>query len=243
MSFKPLIWYCRPVANGIWAQETDSAFGAYTPCATESAVDFISYLVLFGLCLYRIWLIKMDHTVKRFCLRANWYSYILIFLGCLCAAEPLTRLAMGISIFNLDSQTGLAPFEIVSLGCQILAWSSIIIMIGLETRMYIKEFRWYIRFGVIYVLVGEAVILNLIISMMEFYARSVFYMYLSSLLCQVLFGALLLFHVPHLDPYPGYIPLGSQSADDNQYEALVGRDHICPERQANIFSSMLTLIP
>nr|GMD06436.1 ABC transporter C family member 12-like isoform X1 [Ipomoea batatas] len=236
MSFKPLIWYCRPVANGIWAQETDSAFGAYTPCATESAVDFISYLVLFGLCLYRIWLIKMDHTVKRFCLRANWYSYILIFLGCLCAAEPLTRLSMGISIFNLDSQTGLAPFEIVSLGCQILAWSSIIIMIGLETRMYIKEFRWYIRFGVIYVLVGEAVILNLIISMMEFYARSVFYMYLSSLLCQVLFGALLLFHVPHLDPYPGYIPLGSQSADDNQYEALVGRDHICPERQANIFS-------
>ncbi|XP_031130030.1 ABC transporter C family member 12-like [Ipomoea triloba] len=236
MSFKPLIWYCRPVANGIWAQETDSAFGAYTPCATDSAVDFISYLVLFGLCLYRIWLIKMNHTVKRFCLRANWYSYILIFLGCLCAAEPLTRLAMGISIFNLDSQTGLAPFEIVSLGCQILAWSSIIIMIGLETRMYIKEFRWYIRFGVIYVLVGEAVILNLIISMMEFYARSVFYMYLSSLLCQVLFGALLLFHVPHLDPYPGYIPLGSQSADDNQYEALVGRDHICPERQANIFS-------
>ncbi|XP_019185928.1 PREDICTED: ABC transporter C family member 12-like isoform X2 [Ipomoea nil] len=235
MSFKPLIWYCRPVANGIWAQETDSAFGAYTPCAIES-VDFISYLVLFGLCLYRIWLIKMDHTVKRFCLRANCYSYILIFLGCLCAAEPLTRLAMSISIFNLDSQTGLAPFEIVSLGCQILAWSSIIIMIGMETRMYIKEFRWYIRFGVIYVLVGEAVILNLIISMMEFYARSVFYMYLSSLMCQVLFGALLLFHVPHLDPYPGYIPLGSQSADDNQYEALLGKDHICPERQANIFS-------
>nr|GMD06428.1 ABC transporter C family member 12-like isoform X1 [Ipomoea batatas] len=170
MSIKPLIWYCRPVANGIWAQKTDSAFGAYTPCAIES-VDFISYLVHFGLCLYRIWLIKMDHKVKRFCLRANCYNYILIFLGCLCAAQPLARLAMGISIFNLDSQTGLAPFEIVSLGCQILAWSSIIIMIGMETRMYIKEFRWYIRFGVIYVLVGEAVILNLIISMMEFYAR------------------------------------------------------------------------
>nr|GME08172.1 ABC transporter C family member 12-like isoform X1 [Ipomoea batatas] len=234
MSIKPLIWYCRPVANGIWAQKTDSAFGAYTPCAIES-VDFISYLVHFGLCLYRIWLIKMDHKVKRFCLRANCYNYILIFLGCLCAAQPLARLAMGISIFNLDSQTGLAPFEIVSLGCQILAWSSIIIMIGMETRMYIKEFRWYIRFGVIYVLVGEAVILNLIISMMEFYARSVFYMYLSSLLCQVLFAALLLFHVPCLDPYPGYIPLGSQS-DENQYEALVEGDHICPERHANIFS-------
>ncbi|XP_031130031.1 ABC transporter C family member 12-like [Ipomoea triloba] len=234
MSIKPLIWYCRPVANGIWAQETDSAFGAYTPCAIES-VDVISYLVLFGLCLYRIWLIKMDHRVKRFCLRANCINYTLIFLGCLCAAEPLARLAVGISIFNLDSQTGLAPFEIVSLGCQILAWSSIIIMIGMETRMYIKEFRWYIRFGVIYVLVGEAVILNLIISMMEFYARSVFYMHLSSLLCQILFGALLLFHVPCLEPYPGYIPLGSQS-DENQYEALVEGDHICPERHANIFS-------
>lgn len=45
-----------------------------------------------------------------------------------------------------------------------LAWCSMLIMIGLETRIYIQEFQWYVRFGVIYVLVGDAVVLNLVLS-------------------------------------------------------------------------------
>ncbi|KAL3741422.1 hypothetical protein ACJRO7_016977 [Eucalyptus globulus] len=40
MGFEPLEWYCRPVANGIWARSTDSAFSAYTPCAVDSLVIF-----------------------------------------------------------------------------------------------------------------------------------------------------------------------------------------------------------
>lgn len=112
MAFKPLDWYCRPVANGVWAKAVENAFGVYTPCAVDSLVFAISHLVLLGLCIYRIWLIKKDFTVKRFRLRSNMYNYILGLLALYSVAEPLYRLIMGISVLNLDGQTQLAPFEV-----------------------------------------------------------------------------------------------------------------------------------
>jgi len=36
MAFEPLIWYCQPVATGVWTKAVDSAFGSYTPCAIDS---------------------------------------------------------------------------------------------------------------------------------------------------------------------------------------------------------------
>lgn len=112
MGFEPLVWYCRPVANGVWASIVENAMGAYTPCATDSLVVSISNLVLMGLCLYRIWLSKKDFKVQRFRLSSNYYNYVLVFLAAFCTAEPLFRLVMGISALNLDGQPGLAPFEV-----------------------------------------------------------------------------------------------------------------------------------
>jgi len=45
-----------------------------------------------------------------------------------------------------------------------------LVMILLETRIYINEFRWYIRFVVIYVMVGEAAMFNLVLSVRQFYS-------------------------------------------------------------------------
>ena len=45
-------------------------------------------------------------------------------------------------------------------------------------------------------------------------------------------------YVPNLVPYPGYTPIQTESIDDAAYEELPGGEHICPERQANIFSSI-----
>lgn len=112
MGFEPLVWYCRPVANGVWASIVENAMGAYTPCATDSLVVSISNLVLMGLCLYRIWLSKKDFKVQRFRLSLNYYNYVLVLLAAFCTAEPLFRLVMGISALNLDGQPGLAPFEV-----------------------------------------------------------------------------------------------------------------------------------
>ncbi|KAL9355570.1 hypothetical protein Peur_053540 [Populus x canadensis] len=237
MGLEALVWYCRPMANGVWAKEVDNAFGAYTPCAIDSIVICISHLVLLGLCLYRIWLIIDNNTkVQKYCLRTNYYNYMLGFLAAYCTVQPLLRLFMDVSIFNLDGQTSLSPFELVSLIVEALAWCSTLIMIGLETKIYIRQFRWYVRFGVIYVLVGEATMLNLILSVSDYYSRFTLYMYISTVFCQVLLGILLLVYIPNLDPYPDYVMMESESLDNCEYEALPGREQICPERHANLFS-------
>ncbi|XP_028090867.1 ABC transporter C family member 12-like isoform X4 [Camellia sinensis] len=236
MGFEPLVWYCQPVKGGIWATVTDSAFGAYTPCGIDSVVVCISHLVLLGLCFYRIWLIRNDLKVQRYQLRSKYYNFVLVLLAGYCAAEPLFRLVMGISLFNLEGQAGLAPFEMVSLIIVALAWCSMLVMLGIETGIYIREFRWYVRFGVAYVLVGDAVMLNLILSVTDFYTGSVLHIYLITLFIQVLFGVFLFVYIPQLDPYPGYVPIRNDPLIDTEYEALLGGEHVCPERDASIFS-------
>ena len=49
-----------------------------------------------------------------------------------------------------------------------------LVLIGVETKVYICDFRWFVRFGVIYALVGDAVMFNLVLSMKDFYNRFVF---------------------------------------------------------------------
>ncbi|KAM7524856.1 hypothetical protein LguiA_014758 [Lonicera macranthoides] len=238
MAFGPLVWYCRPVSNGVWAKAVENAFGAYTPCATDSLVICISHLVLLGLCSYRIWLTKKDFKVQRFRLKSNYYNYMLGLLAAFCTAEPLFRLVMGISVLNIDGQRGLAPSEMVSLIIRALAWCSMLVMIVVETKVYIREFRWFVRFGVIYVLVGNSVMLNLTLTVKEYYNSSVLYLYISEVVIQVLFGILLLGYIPSLDPYPGYIPVRTESADNTEYEELPGGESICPERHVNILSKI-----
>lgn len=46
---------------------------------------------------------------------------------------------------------------------------------------------------------------------------------------------LLFVHLPNLDPYPGYMPVRSETVDDHEYEELSEGRQICPERHANIF--------
>ncbi|XP_020586974.1 ABC transporter C family member 2-like [Phalaenopsis equestris] len=239
MAFEPLVWYCRPVANGKWAKFAENAFGAYTPCGIETIVLGISYLVLFGCCFYRIWRSTKDYTVQRYRLKSPYFNYILGILALYCATGPLIRLFMGLSMVNLDGQTSFAPFEVVSLIVEAVAWLSMLAMIALETKIYIHEFRWYVRFVVIYALVGNAAVFSTFLSLREYYDKLVINIYTSGVICQLLFGILLVFYVPNLDPYTGYTPIrGDVFVDNTQYELLSGGEQICPERHTNIFSKI-----
>ncbi|XP_048630438.1 ABC transporter C family member 2 [Brassica napus] len=232
-----LEWYCKPAPNGVWTKQVDNAFGAYTPCATDSFVLVISHVALLVLCLYRIWRTMKDHKVERFCMRSRLYSYLLALLAAYGTAEPLFRLIMGVSVLDLDGD-GLPPYEAFGLGVEALTWGSVMIMICMETKIYIHELRWYVRFAVIYALVGNMVLLNLVLSVKEFYTSYVLYLYISEVAVQVLFGILLFVHLPNLEPYPGYMPLGSETVDDHEYEELSEGQQICPERHANIFDKI-----
>lgn len=61
--------------------------------------------------------------------------------------------------------------QVLSLIVEVLAWLSMLVMIAIETKVYVREFRWFVRFGVIYTLVGDAVMLNLVLSVKEHYNR------------------------------------------------------------------------
>ncbi|KAA0052500.1 ABC transporter C family member 12-like [Cucumis melo var. makuwa] len=210
MAFEALDWFCQPMANSVWAKAVDSAFGSYTPCAIDSLVVSSCHLVLLGLCLYRTWLIKKDAKVQR--------------------------LAMGVAIFSLDHHTGFAPFEVICSIVESLSWCSVLVMVVTETKIYIREFRWYIRFGLIYVLVGDVVLLNLLLPLSDYYSSADLCMIITAVSFQVLFAVLLLAYVPDLEPYPGYIALQSEDVDNVDYGMLLGSEHVYPERHAKIFS-------
>lgn len=62
-------------------------------------------------------------------------------------------------------------FQVVALIIQALTWFSMVVMLVAETKVYIFEFRWIIRFGVFYILVADGVMLNLILSVKDLYKR------------------------------------------------------------------------
>lgn len=53
----------------------------------------------------------------------------------------------------------------------------------------------------------------------------------------MLFGALLFVYIPDLIPYSGHSTMQTDVPDHGEYEPLCGEDQVCPERQANVFSS------
>ena len=77
-------------------------------------------------------------------------------------------------VFNSKFLNFFLFLQIVSLLIEALAWCTMLVLIGVETKVYIFDFRWFVRFGVIYALVGDAVMFNLVLSMKDFYNRFVF---------------------------------------------------------------------
>lgn len=73
----------------------------------------------------------------------------------------------------------------VALIIQALAWCSMLIMLVAETKVYVYEFRWIVRFGVVYILVADGVMLNLILSVKDFYKRY-FYFLIIVRICLIL---------------------------------------------------------
>ncbi|VVA93078.1 unnamed protein product [Arabis nemorensis] len=236
MGFEALNWYCKPVADGFWEKEVDGAFGAYTPCAIDSLVLLVSHFVLLCLCFYRTWIIFHNAKVQIYVLRKKYYNCVLGILACYCVVEPVLRLFMGISLFDMDEETHLPPFEVASSSVEVFAWFSMLVLIGMETKQYVKEFRWYVRFGVVYVLVADAVLLDLVLPLKNSINRNALYLFISSRCSQALFGILLLVYIPELDPYPGYHILNNEPLDNIEYDALREGENICPEQRASIFS-------
>eukprot|EP00249_Psilotum_nudum_P023194 c28783_g1_i1 orf=631-5508(+) len=229
--------FCRPVFGGVWETKLENGFGAFTPCIADVFVIGISHVVLCCLVFYRIWLIMRGSTLKRFHLKTPKMNYFLILVAACLTLEPVIQICLGISIVNLDGQRGLPPFEIVTLLLETFTWGTMLFMLCIETKVYVRDFRWYVRFGVIYVLVAQATMFRFTLSLRGYLEKYIFGLYAGYFAFQVVFGFLSLFYVPDLIPYGSYSPVGFEDIQSSSdYEPLPGGDQICPERHANILS-------
>ena len=91
-----------------------------------------------------------------------------------CKVVKLLQYLFILVVFNSKYLNFILFLQTVSLLIEALAWCTMLVLIGVETKVYICDFRWFVRFGVIYALVGDAVMFNLVLSMKDFYNRFVF---------------------------------------------------------------------
>jgi hypothetical protein len=86
---------------------------------------------------------------------------------------------------EIKYDAGVIQWQVASLMVEAFAWFAMLVLIGLETKQYVKEFRWYVRFGVVYVLVADAVLLDLVLPLKNSINRTALYLCISSRCCQV----------------------------------------------------------
>ncbi|MCO5564932.1 hypothetical protein L7F22_018602 [Adiantum nelumboides] len=231
--------FCRPVHGGVWDTKLESGFGAYTPCFVEGMITGISHCTLLCLASYRSWLILKGHDIRRFQLKQRHVHYFMIVLSAALAVWPIFQIFLGISTLNLDGEKTLARFEVLSLLLGSFTWLSLLHMLLVETRVYIRNFRWYTRFGIIYVLVAQTTVYRFIFSLRPFYNRVVFEICTAHFACQVVFGVVFVLHLPTLTPHPTYLLLNNDDIElSMDYEALPGKEQICPECRVGLLSRL-----
>lgn len=234
--------FCKPVVGGIWQTELENGFGAYTPCLADIVVISVSHVALCCLMAHRLRLLLRGATLKKFRLQSVAMTYFLACLSTCIAILPLVQIALGISFVNLDGGSSLPPYEIVTSLVTSFTWFMMTFVLYRESKLYVTEFRWYVRFGVVYVLVAQATMFRFIFDLREYYSLFLFGLYSGFFALQIAFGLLLVFYFPETSPHEGYSQVLAadneiNAANDLDYEPLHSKEEeFFPERRANIVS-------
>lgn len=236
--------FCKPVSGGKWATDLLNGFGAYTPCIADIVVVSVSHVVLCCLMARRLWFLMRGESTKKFHLQNPAMTYFLAFLSVCLAVIPLVQLGLGISFVNVDGDSSLPPYEILTAVVTSITWFMMTFVLYREAKLYVTEFRWYVRFGVVYALVGQTTMFRFIFALKDYYDGFTFGFCCGFFALQIVFGVLLLFYVPETSPYEGYSRVSAVdevSVENNaEYEPLLAKDEeVFPERRANILSRIL----
>lgn len=107
--------FCRPLESGVWAKKLPSGFGAFTPCLVDSAIINLTCIVLLVFAIQRIRALFYGVSLERFKVSNPWRHGPALLLALFCAVAPLTQIALGISTVNLDGESSMPPFEVLSI--------------------------------------------------------------------------------------------------------------------------------
>eukprot|EP00250_Pteridium_aquilinum_P005352 c15461_g1_i1 orf=573-5420(+) len=234
--------FCKPVFGGIWETDLENGFGAYTPCLADIVVVSLSHVVLCCLMAHRLRLLMRSATLKTYHLQNPFMTYFLAFFSTCLAVLPLVQIGLGISFVSVDEGSSLPPYEIVTSLVSSFTWFMMTFVLYRESKLYVTEFRWYVRFGVIYVLVAEITMFRFILDLREYYDPFLFGLYSGFFALQILFGLLIVFYAPEITPYEGYSRFPAVDNEINlennsDYVPLLAKEEeVFPERHANIVS-------
>ncbi|KAH7289296.1 hypothetical protein KP509_31G069200 [Ceratopteris richardii] len=236
--------FCKPVLGGRWVTDLENGFGAYTPCIADIVVVSLSHVVLCCLMARRLWFLVRGETLQKFQLQKPAMTIFLAFFSTCLAVFPLVQIGLGVSFVNVDGDSSSPPYEILTSIVISVTWFMMAYLLYREYKVYVTEFRWYVRFGVVYVLVGQTTMFRFILVLRDYYEGSTFQFYCWFFGLQVVLGLLLLFYVPDTRPYEGYshVPTANEVEVENNadFEALPTKEEVpFPERHANILSRIL----
>ncbi|CAM6104569.1 unnamed protein product [Calypogeia fissa] len=237
--------YCNPVRGGVWDTKLENGFGPFTPCLVDSVVLGISYLILLGLVVRRIFYLRSPETPKKYSVQSKWGHGFAIFLASLCTLAPFLQIILGISLANTSEDGGSMPvFEILIAVLKGLTWAAVTCMLCIELKVYVYSLIWFVRFGALYVVVAEFSKSTYVLELRDYFSKFTLVYYAVQMSIELVMALTITCYLPKLVPYTGYssIPVQVSTTPSGDYQPLPADpwDQIVfPERKASLISALL----
>ncbi|XP_024518371.1 ABC transporter C family member 2 isoform X2 [Selaginella moellendorffii] len=231
--------FCRTVPGGVWETKIENGFGAFTPCVTDTLVINISMLVLLSFAVKRIRLIRgsSDAPVVRHSVKRRRGHVLLIALAAYSALQPLAQLGLGISSDNPEGNKSPPPYEIVAMIVSSATWIAVLIMLCLETRIYVTEYKWHYRFALLYVLVAQITKFRFVLELKDYLDKYAFGVSCGYFAAQAVFTVVAWIYSPEITEEGDYRPIPEDITVE--YEDQMPSEKVCPECHASIFSRIV----
>eukprot|EP00897_Mesotaenium_endlicherianum_P001271 jgi/Mesen1/1171/ME000124S00204 len=229
--------FCQPHFNGTWASITNE-LGPFTPCFIDIVILGIAHVTLIVFAILRLIILFRAPLVTRQCLKSRWIQAVRSVLAVACFIVPLMQLSARASLDDLGGgRENLPPSEVVSLILTSVAWALASVAFVRELSVYVKKGDWYLRFGVVFVLIGQLAELHYVVQLLEYYNDFFVGLFITFTAFHVLLGLLAVLYYPDLKPGPQYRHTDDDIIDGGvQYVALPGQassEVACPEYHVN----------
>ncbi len=120
-------------------------------------------------------------------------------------------------------------------------WMAVVVMLCVELKSYTKNFIWYVRFTVFYVIVAQITMLEYVLALKDYYTEITIRAVVAVNVSSAIFCIFYLFCLPVLVAHTDYthIPTDHTQVITSDYESLPGELEVCPELKSGIISFLL----
>jgi ABC-type multidrug transport system fused ATPase/permease subunit len=119
---------------------------------------------------------------------------------------------------------------------------AVVVMLCVELKSYTKDFIWYVRFAVFYVIVAQMTMLEYVLALKDYYTEITIRPVVAENVSSAIFCIFYLFYLPVLVACTDYTPIPTdhtQVITSSDYEPLPGELEVCPELKSSIISFLL----